>query len=349
MTFGLIVILLAVLVLPFAFHRVEKNIELFLFAMGLAAALVGGGMSREVIKDALIHPLPITVAVLVMGFAFKWGRPRLEPLIAHALARVGPRWLTFFVILLLGSLSSVITVIIAALLLVEYISVLRLTRKAEIQIVVTACFALGLGAGLTPLGEPLSTIAVAKLAGPPHHAGFWFLLETLGWWIVPGVVAFSVLTLFFHEPPAKTDSESLVESAAEVRKDESYRDIFLRTAKVFVFVVALVFLGEGFKPLVDAYVLQLRPEVLYWVNITSAVLDNATLAAAEISPAMSLGQLRDVLMGLLLAGGILIPGNIPNIIAASKLGISMKEWARVGLPLGLVSMAIYFVLLLVFV
>ncbi|HOW14200.1 MAG TPA: DUF1646 family protein [Methanosarcina sp.] len=44
---------------------------------------------------------------------------------------------------------------------------------------------------------------------------------------------------------------------------------------------------------------------------------------------------------------MLIPGNIPNIISAGKLGINSKEWARLGLPLGLISMAIYFVIIFV--
>ncbi len=348
MIFGLVLILVAVLVLPFLFHRVERNIEIFLFVMGIAAAVAGGALNGGLLRDALVHPLPITGAVLVMGFAFKWARRPLERLIGPAIAAIGPRWLTFIVILLLGALSSVITVIIASLLLVEYVSVLKLERKAEIKIVVTACFALGLGAGLTPLGEPLSTITVAKLAGPPYHAGFWFLVANLGLWIVPGVLAFAAMSLFLHEPKASSPGESLVESEAEARVDESYRDVFMRAFKVFLFVMALVFLGEGFKPLVDEFVLKLGPPVLFWANSASAVLDNATLAAAEISPGMSLAQLRDVLLGLLIAGGMLIPGNIPNIIAASKLGISMKEWARFGVPVGLVAMAVCFALLLLF-
>jgi predicted cation transporter len=49
------------------------------------------------------------------------------------------------------------------------------------------------------------------------------------------------------------------------------------------------------------------------------------------------------LMGLLIAGGMLVPGNIPNIISANKLGITSKEWARLGIPLGLVLMLVYFV------
>jgi len=75
------------------------------------------------------------------------------------------------------------------------------------------------------------------------------------------------------------------------------------------------------------------------------VLDNATLAAAEISPALSLPQITSALMGLLIAGGMLIPGNIPNIIAAGRLEITSREWAGVGVPLGLVLMVFFFILL----
>jgi len=56
-------------------------------------------------------------------------------------------------------------------------------------------------------------------------------------------------------------------------------------------------------------------------------------------------QIKKILMGLLLSGGMLIPGNIPNIIAAAKLKITMKEWASLGVPLGLVLMVLYFILL----
>ena len=86
---------------------------------------------------------------------------------------------------------------------------------------------------------------------------------------------------------------------------------------------------------------------LYWVNMVSAVLDNATLAAAEINPSLSLTQITSALMGLLISGGMLIQGNIPNIIAAGKMGITSKEWARVGIPLGLALMAGFFCILFI--
>lgn len=72
------------------------------------------------------------------------------------------------------------------------------------------------------------------------------------------------------------------------------------------------------------------------------MVDNATLTAAEIGPRLSASQQRGVLMGLLISGGMLIPGNIPNIVAASKLGITSREWAVVGLTTGLPLMALCF-------
>jgi predicted cation transporter len=37
---------------------------------------------------------------------------------------------------------------------------------------------------------------------------------------------------------------------------------------------------------------------------------------------------------------MLIPGNIPNIIAAHTLHIKSTEWAKLGVPLGLVIMTL---------
>jgi len=111
--------------------------------------------------------------------------------------------------------------------------------------------------------------------------------------------------------------------------------------------MALVFLGDGFKPLIIEYFTKVPSEALFWVNMVSAILDNATLTAAEIGPALTEVQIKAALMGLLIAGGMLIPGNIPNIIAANKLGITSREWAKPGVPIGLATMSIYFIVLFV--
>ena len=126
--------------------------------------------------------------------------------------------------------------------------------------------------------------------------------------------------------------------AAE-EEEEKLSEVFVRAGKVYIFVMALIFLGAGFKPLIDTYLLKLPSQILFWVNMVSAILDNATLAAAEIGPSLSEAQIKSALLGLLISGGMLIPGNIPNIIAAHALHIKSTEWAKLGVPLGLVIMA----------
>jgi predicted cation transporter len=112
-------------------------------------------------------------------------------------------------------------------------------------------------------------------------------------------------------------------------------------------VAALVLLGAGLKPLAEKTILRLSDGFLYWANSVSAILDNATLAAIEIVPEMSAQKILFLLIGLILAGGLLIPGNIPNIICASKLKISSTSWAKFAAPLGIGMMVVYFVVLLV--
>jgi predicted cation transporter len=94
--------------------------------------------------------------------------------------------------------------------------------------------------------------------------------------------------------------------------------------------------------LVATYIDRIPESALFWLNSVSAVVDNAALAAAEMSPALGHNEQRAVLMGLLISGGMLIRGNIPNIVAANRLGISSREWARVALVIGLPLMLLCF-------
>ena len=346
-TWTLVGIILVVLVLPFMSKRVEHNLEAFLFIMGVLSVTVSGLWSSHLVADVLLDPIriqhPIVEAVLLAGLLFRAFRDTIRRNIMRYEQILGPRFFLFSVVVGLGLLSSVITAIIAALVLSEIITGLRLDKKTETRLVIVTCFSIGLGAALTPVGEPLSTIAVAKLGGDPHHADFLFLFQTLGLYILPGILALGLFAMVFHTSDAPA-AESLSED-----RPETLADVFIRAAKVYLFVMALVLLGTGFQPVIDAYVIRLSSPVLYWINMISAVLDNATLAAAELSPKMDLKQIQVVLMGLLISGGMLIPGNIPNIIAASKLRIGSRQWAVLGVPLGLVLMAAYFIVLFVLV
>lgn len=349
MLIGLIIILLLVLFLPFT-KFIEKNLEAFLFVMGIAAVIVSQVLTWELVIEALVHPINITIAVLVAGLLFRWFQGPIEKGILTVSRAMPFRLFIGLFVIILSLLSSLITAIIAAIVLVTVVSVLKLDRTSEIRLIVLACYAIGMGAVLTPIGEPLSTIVVNKLS-----EDFTYLFKLVGTSVFPSVIIFGVLAAFAVKKEgvsAKTavaaanehgvhHNNGVNESKTEV---ESYAEIIIRSFKIYLFVMALTFLGAGFEPFIEAYLLDLSPFLLYWINMVSAILDNATLAAAEISPAMSDETIKYILMGLMISGGMLIPGNIPNIIAAGKLKITSAEYARFAFPIGLAAMVIYFVI-----
>lgn len=336
---GLVIILIIVLVLPFLVKKVEEELEFFLFVMGLIAVSITYQWSWHLIHECLIEPIKITLAVLLAGILFRLIQKPLDKNLNTIVNRLGLKLFVFLLVVVLGLLSSLITAIISALILSEIVSTLKLGKKAEIKLVVLSCFSIGLGATLTPIGEPLSTIAIAKLKGEPYFADFWFLFKLLGIYLIPGIIVVGFIAT------KSIGKRQTSEDELEEDRLENFKDIIMRTLKVYLFIIALIFLGTGFKPLIDMYISKIPAYVLYWVNILSAVLDNATLTAAEIGPALSLIQIKYALLAAIIAGGLLIPGNIPNIISANKLKIKSSEWAKIGIPVGLTLMIIYFILL----
>ncbi|MBN1234688.1 MAG: DUF1646 family protein [Methanotrichaceae archaeon] len=339
--------------------KIEHNLEVFLFVMGVLAVTIAGfeskmvlesigysaeqiaevGWNMKLIMEAVMEPVVkgIVPAVLLAGLVFHYGRSYAQSAMAAILEKVSLKLIIFLIVVVLGLASSVITAIISALLLVELVNCMPIDRQTKINIVIIACFSIGLGAVLTPLGEPLSTIAITKLQGVPYNAGFFFLFNRLAVYIIPGILAMGLLSVFFTGKKGGKECLSVAEDT------ETIRDVVIRAVKVYVFVMALLLLGGGMKIVIDKFLLTVPSTILFWVNMIFAILDNATLTAAELSPSMEITQIQAVLMGLLISGGMLIPGNIPNIISANKLAIGSKEWAKLGVPLGLVLMGLYFV------
>ena len=336
-------LILLVLLLPLTLHKVEENLELFLFICGAVAVSVSQQWSGHLILTALQDPIKITAAVLIAGLLFRQFNATLQRLTLKAVQKLGLRWTVFLIVFTLGMLSSLITAIIAALVLAEVVVMLPLSRRQRIRTTVLACFSIGMGAVLTSIGEPLGTIVISKLAGPPHNAGFFYLIEHLGLLVLVGVTLVSALAMFVH-----ADHRTPGAHATDTQEDRSFKTIILRAGKVYLFVMALVLLGDGLKPLALRTISRLSDNWLYWINTLSAVLDNATLAAIEITPTISNRSLTFLLMSLIISGGIMIPGNIPNIICASKLGIKSKEWVKQACVLGVALMVGYFVVLHLF-
>ena len=184
---GLFAIVLVVLVGPFMVKKIEHNLEVFLFVMGVLAVTIAGFESRAVLEaigynheqiaevgwnmklimEAALEPVVkgIVPAVLVAGLLFHYGRDKAQSAMASILDKVSIKVVVFLMVVILGLASSVITAIISALLLVELVNCMPIDRQTKINLVIIACFSIGLGAVLTPLGEPLSTIAITKLQG----------------------------------------------------------------------------------------------------------------------------------------------------------------------------------------
>ena len=327
-----IVILVLLLFGPLAVHFIEENIEAYIFVIGVLATLIGSGFDRVLVLKAAEEPVLITVAVVVAGILFGFTRERLDELFVRLRQRVSRPLLAAVSVLVLAILSSVITAIIAALVLVEMIGLLHLQDEERTPVTVAACFAIGLGAALTPIGEPLSALAAAALKLP-----FMGLFDLLAPWILPGVLVASLVTGFL----ARGDYR---EAGVQLSVRESPLTAIVQGVKVYVFVAGLVLVSHAYAAIAARVVDALSNDALFWINTVSAALDNATLVALEVHN-MTLPRAREAIIALLVSGGMLIPGNIPNIVSAGALKISSTAWARIGIPIGLVGLGIYFAVL----
>jgi len=345
-----VLIILIVLLAPFKVKWCEHNLEVFFLIMGLAAVTVSSSWSGQLIIDALKSPvmigsLPIGIfqVVLVFGLLIYFFNRQFYQSINWLVHKLSLRIFILLLILILGLISSLISVIVTSVILAEIVAVLPLRKAERIKLVVITCFAVGLGAVLTPLGEPMSTILVQRLSGPTYFAGFTWPIQYFAIFVIPAAFILALFGSLWIVKKRPADNPVTEETFAN---PDSLRTVIIRAIKVFAFVAALVFLGEGLKPLIIWFFDKIPAAVLYWINTISAVLDNATLTSIEISPQMGLSQIICIVMGLLIAGGMLIPGNIPNIVAAGRLRISMKEWAKIGMPIGLAMMLIFFMILI---
>jgi predicted cation transporter len=369
---GLVIIALLVLILPFRVKWCEHNLELFFLIMGVLAvsvsALFGhnlwnGELFIEALKaPVMIGSLPLGIfqVVLIFGLLIHYFNKPFYRTVDSLVQKISVRFFVFLLIVILGIISSVISVIVSAVILSEIAAALPVARTDRIKVVVAACFAVGLGAVLTPLGEPMSTILIQRLSGPPYYAGFSWAISHFAVYVVPACFALGIFGAFgigrtedrknVKETAARETAAStpVADQHTVTGYSETLRSVIMRAAKVFAFVAALVLLGTGLQPLIEWFLIKVPALALYWINMISAVLDNATLTAIEINAQMTLPKIVAVVMGLLIAGGMLIPGNIPNIVAAGRLKITMKEWAKSGIPIGIVMLVVFFVILLAF-
>jgi predicted cation transporter len=315
----------------------------------------------EVLKaPVMIGSLPIGIfqVVLIFGLLIHFFNRPFYRAVNSLVKKLSVRFFILMLIVILGVISGVISVIVSSVILSEIVAALPIARNDRIKVVVCACFAIGLGAVLTPLGEPMSTILIQRLSGPPYYANFSWAISHFAIYVIPACFALGIFGALWigrtkhqkivPEVAVRETAAALpvTDEPAAAGYSETLRSVIMRAVKVFGFVAALVLLGTGLQPLIEWFLIKVPALALYWINMISAVLDNATLTAIEINAQMALPKIIAVVMGLLIAGGMLIPGNIPNIVAAGRLKISMKEWAKLGIPIGMVMLIVFFVILL---
>jgi len=128
---GLGLLALAVLIGPFTVKKIEHNLEAFLFVMGVLSVTIAGAWELKLVEEAVMEPVVkgIVPAVLVAGMAFHYGRARAQSAMSSILDRVSLKAVVFVMIVALGLVSSVITAIIAALLLVELVTACRWSAR----------------------------------------------------------------------------------------------------------------------------------------------------------------------------------------------------------------------------
>ncbi len=330
---------LNLLVWPFLSRWVESHLEIFLLIIGAAAVTVSGGWSVDFIYQTLQYPVNVAFIVLVVSLIFNNYSRYIFRILFAFFKELEPRYSFAILIFLLGMTSSLVSVTVAALVLAEVLKVVNLEKEATLRITVFACYAIGLGAVLSPLAEPMGLVINSALAGPPHYADFFFLLRNFFWWITPAIVLLAVAAGYTARNAGSTVQMQIQEDK------ETYASMMRRTWHIYLFVAALNLISTGLRPLAQSTITHLSGKILFFANAVSVIIDNATLAAIEIVPTISHRNLIYMVIGLAAFGSMLVQGNLPNIVAAEKLGIKSREWARIAVPTGLVLMLGYFIVL----
>lgn len=328
---------LNLLIWPLKSRWVESHLELFLLGVGAIAVTISGSWSKGVITETLSSPVNVSFIVIVVSAIFNNYSRYIFRILFAFFKKLEPRYSFALLTLFLGATSSLFSVTVAALILAEVLKVVNLERSASVKIAVFSCYAIALGAVLTPLAEPMGLVINKALAGPPHNADFFFLLRHFFWWVMPAIAVLAVAAGYAARNAGTTVRMQIQEDK------ETYATILLRTLHIYMFVAALTLISTGLRPLAQSTITRLDGKILFLANSVSVIIDNATLAAIEIVPTISANDLIYMVIGLAAFGSMLVQGNLPNIVAAEKLGIKSREWAAIAVPTGLALMSGYFV------
>ncbi|MBP5403692.1 MAG: DUF1646 family protein [Elusimicrobiaceae bacterium] len=195
------IIALHLLIMPLVSRWAESHLELFLLAIGAAAVTVSGGWNGALVHKTLATPVYVSFIVVVVSVIFNNYSRYIFRILFAFFRTLEPRYSFALLVLILGLISSLVSVTVAALILAEVLQVVNLEHNTTVKITVFACYAIGLGAVLTPLAEPMGLVINNALSGPPHHADFFFLLRHFFGWISPAICGLAVAAVIAPAMP----------------------------------------------------------------------------------------------------------------------------------------------------
>lgn len=310
---------------PLLDERVAKRVEWLALGLGAFALTVSWRWSETVVVEALARAAALCGALVAGALFFSLSHAPLRRAVTRLCARFGARAAVAAAVAVSGLAAPFVTAGVAVLLLVEVLAALPLEDVRRQEAAVLGCCAVGLGSGLSAVGGPASAVLLAKLARAAYPVTGPFLFALVGAWLVPGILSLAAGAAVLC---------GRADPAAQPRPEDPFSlwSLLVLTGRLFVFTGGLVLLGDGLTPLIERAFLGLHPAVLYWANAAAAVMDNAALVAVQVSPTMSQDQLRYAFLGVLTSGGALLTGDPPNLVAAHKLAVPARTWARVGVP-----------------
>lgn len=107
----LLILLILAFILPFICKKVEEQIELFLFCIGIFSVLISQTLTKELLIHSLEEPIVITIAVFIFSMIFFFVQKQLKKCVQFLLNIIPLRSFLALVIFLLGLASSIITAI----------------------------------------------------------------------------------------------------------------------------------------------------------------------------------------------------------------------------------------------
>jgi len=239
---GLIPIFVAVLIGPLLIKRIERNLEAFLFLMGVCAVAVSRSWHINLVEEAVQEPVAvgIVLSVLLAGLIAHYIKPDfLQNINAILVDRITMRVIFLEIVVVLGLLAAIITPILSFFMLVEAVNHLPLTRKTRAKITILGCLSISLGAALALADGSSSAIAITRMQGELPSQGF-LPLELQSLYIILSILALGLIAMFF----AEENVNSMRKQAHG--KASAHKRIAIWSARVCMFTGALLLIGVAF-------------------------------------------------------------------------------------------------------